>query len=328
VKNILNEKMVSIRKKPINFKLEDEHIFKHEYSREIPASFYYHLKHVFLLDDVIFNPFFFKFYSKHSKIESLDTVAKLKRLRYLTNPGNIIDKGVWILDDWSGGYFHWFTDALVRLVAVIDQLQGHIVLLPEVYRYLPYIQESLQILGIKAHYYNKKSSVYIKNLILTSHIAPSGNYNDAMMKKVRDQFILPNKQQKLRNIYISRAKAGKRKITNEDELQKTLIEIGYEIHFFEDYSIEKQISIMSQSNSLIALHGAALTNMLFMPENGKIFEIRNEMDTHNNCFYSLASSLNHDYYYYLTKADHNDGHSSNVYIDVKKLKHILTNQFL
>ena len=44
------------------------------------------------------------------------------------------------------------------------------------------------------------------------------------------------------------------------------------------------------------MHGAGLTHMLWMKEKGKILEIR-ARDSKENCYFCLASDLNHDYYY-------------------------------
>ncbi len=80
---------------------------------------------------------------------------------------------------------------------------------------------------------------------------------------------------------------------------------------------------MQKTGSLIALHGAGLTNMLFMNANTKILEIRNEEDKHNNCYFSLASDLDIDYYYLLSKGDSIETHTVNVDVDIEKLEQII-----
>ena len=59
---------------------------------------------------------------------------------------------------------------------------------------------------------------------------------------------------------------------------------------------------------LIAQHGAGLTNMLFMQPKSRVIEIRNLNDSHNNCYYSLASALDIEYQYCTTEevSEHND----------------------
>ena len=77
---------------------------------------------------------------------------------------------------------------------------------------------------------------------------------------------------------------------------------------------------MKDTKCLIGLHGAGLTNMLFMSEKTNVLELRNEEDSHNNCYFSLASDLNLDYYYQLNKGDRKDTHEVNVTVDILLLK--------
>ena len=60
--------------------------------------------------------------------------------------------------------------------------------------------------------------------------------------------------------------------------------------------------MMKTCSHFIGLHGASLTNMMFMPAKGKVFELRNHNDSHNNCYYALACALELDYFYSLNKA--------------------------
>ena len=65
----------------------------------------------------------------------------------------------------------------------------------------------------------------------------------------------------------------------------------------EDWSYEEQISYTSRASVLLSLHGAGLTHMLFMPKGSKVIEIRLDGDSLNNCYFSMASGLDHDYFY-------------------------------
>ena len=94
----------------------------------------------------------------------------------------------------------------------------------------------------------------------------------------------------------------------------------YDVHYFEDYSLKKQIELMSQTKSLIGLHGSGLTNMLFMPKNGQILELRNQNDAQNNCYFALASDLNHKYYYQLNQGNLNDTHAVDITVNIQELK--------
>jgi len=110
---------------------------------------------------------------------------------------------------------------------------------------------------------------------------------------------------------------------NEDAVVALVQQHGYEIHFFEDYTLRQQIAIMAETRYLIGLHGAGLTNVLFMPAQGKILELRNQLDDHNNCFFTLASALDHDYYYLNNDGDTTDTHIVNITVDTALLQQAL-----
>ena len=61
--------------------------------------------------------------------------------------------------------------------------------------------------------------------------------------------------------------------------------------------VKEQLDIFSNCKTLIAIHGAGLTNMIFMQPNSNILEIRQENDCSSNCYFSMSSALDHNYYY-------------------------------
>ena len=68
---------------------------------------------------------------------------------------------------------------------------------------------------------------------------------------------------------------------------------------------------MSRCEILAGVHGAGLVNMLFMKNAGKVIEVRGKNDSRNNCFFSLTSDLELDYYYYLSETVDENYYSSN-----------------
>jgi capsular polysaccharide biosynthesis protein len=58
-----------------------------------------------------------------------------------------------------------------------------------------------------------------------------------------------------------------------------------------DLSIRQQIRILSQTEVLVAPHGAGLTNMLFLPSYGKIVEIHNSPTFLHFEYFDIANAL-------------------------------------
>jgi capsular polysaccharide biosynthesis protein len=57
--------------------------------------------------------------------------------------------------------------------------------------------------------------------------------------------------------------------------------------------------LFSSASHLISVHGAGLTNMLFMHTNTRVMEIRRRDDLLNYCYFFMAHSLGLKYYYFL-----------------------------
>ena len=317
---VLFPESISKRKAPVNITESDIKLFSHEYEKKIHATSLTELKNVYVLNNTIFNLKSLQFYNKHSLVHPIKKKQLIKNLLLLSKKGKSIRSAVWIIDENAYGYFHWLTDCLCRLVAVQNHLKDHVIILPSHLKNIKFIEESLPYFNIKAEYYDVTLPVKVKRLLLPSHTAPSGNYNTILVNKLREQFIGQNSNQPAKNIYISRQNAEKRKITNEEAVITLLKQYHFEVHFFENYSFNEQVNLMKDTKCLIGLHGAGLTNMLFMSEKTNVLELRNAEDNHNNCYFSLASDLNLNYYYQINSGDRKDTHEVNITVDILLLK--------
>jgi capsular polysaccharide biosynthesis protein len=320
---IVYDAHVAVRKEPINLHNDDLHLFKSTLATPIHETTLSILENISILKDTFFSIKHFSYYTQHSHLTKVSGTSLLKRAFRFLKPGITVPRAIWVMHEWSSEYFHWFTDALPRLIATGDWPKNTPVILPKRYADKPYIVESLRMLNVEVIFYNPSKRVKVKELIVASYTAPTGNYNTTLLPVIREKFIKKSEQAVNRKIYISRQKATKRKITNEADVQALFVKWGYEIHFFEDYSFEKQLEIMSTTKILAGLHGAGLTNMLFMPRDGRILELRNAGDGHNNCFFSLASAVDHDYFYLTNQGSSPDTHIADLTVDTDQLDKVL-----
>ena len=88
-------------------------------------------------------------------------------------------------------------------------------------------------------------------------------------------------------------------------------------------TFKDQIKIYTSSKVIGGLHGGGLTNMLFMKSGSFVFEVRRNKDSKNNCYFSLANSLDHKYYYTLANSETDDMFLSDCTVDCKKLEETL-----
>lgn len=60
-------------------------------------------------------------------------------------------------------------------------------------------------------------------------------------------------------------------------------------------SLEEQADVVSRAELLVAPHGAGLTNMIFLPDHGKVLEIQNHPEYFNYAYVEMALALNLTY---------------------------------
>ena len=93
-----------------------------------------------------------------------------------------------------------------------------------------------------------------------------------------------------RRLYVSRALAKKRHVSNESELLELLEPYGFECLQTEIMTAEAQAETFSQAEIVVAPHGAGLANMIFMPEGSLVVEMNHHRRTKAS-FYSMTTAL-------------------------------------
>lgn len=308
---------------PVNIREKDAYLFEPALAFEAHPTGIHRLRNARVLKGSIFDPHQRRFHIAFSHIQPVPARRLLKKLLMLPLPGQHVAQAIWITDEWSREYFHWFSDALPRLMAAEQAGFSGPVLLPDYYAQTSYIPSSLKMLGKVAQYYNPDRKLTAGELIVPAHVAPTGNYNPQLINLLRSRFSAAHAASSGRKIYISRAKAAKRKIINETEVARVFARHGFEIHIFEDHTFEQQVKLARSASVLAGLHGAGLTNMLFMAGRGKVLELRNEDDSHNNCFFAMATALGHAYYYLLNKGTSADTYHADFHVDVAALEAVV-----
>ena len=161
---------------------------------------------------------------------------------------------------------------------------------------------------------------------MPTRTAISGNYNENVIRGLRslyaDYYENACSDHSCNKVYISRGKAQIRKIANEEECAAILAEYDFKTIYFEDHTFEQQIAIALDAKYMVANHGGGLTNILFMKSGSSVLELRQNGDSHNNCYFSLASALNLKYHYQLCHSENpdEDAHTANLIVDCRRLR--------
>lgn len=211
-----------------------------------------------------------------------------------------LEQAIWGTDNFSNNYYHWFCKDLLRLEAARQQSLPGPILIPENIHRVSFVRDSLEAL----------SDIYLFEVVPFRRsrrvkqlraIEPARYLVDLpgdLLRQSTAQIIerltsgKPSKPS--RRIYITRAKAGKRQLANEVEAGEILKRHGYEAVAMELHTLAEQIEIMQSATHVASVHGAGLTNMIFMPPGGSVLEIRRRR--HPACFRVTAVQMGHKYW--------------------------------
>lgn len=96
-----------------------------------------------------------------------------------------------------------------------------------------------------------------------------------------------------KKIYISRINSGRRKVTNEAEVQQYLLTKGFTVLECENRSIGEVIKIMSKAEIVVGPHGAGMSNIAFCRKGTQIIEFFSQHISKE--YWLFSESLGFDY---------------------------------
>lgn len=208
---------------------------------------------------------------------------------------------------WAN-YYHWITESIPRLWLLRDQLKDLTLIFPEDFRKNVYVSESLKPFSFRDVYYLPvEKNIFARNLCLPQLKPFSECYDPAVVRWQRDFYVsYVRKGLQLdygfgKRIYVSRKLASKRRVQNESEMEAVMRKYDFSIVHCEQLSFFQQVAAFSQAEVFVSIHGAGLTNMLFIPEGSKVLELHKRMtnanDQHSLVYWRLASALGLSYYH-------------------------------
>lgn len=329
---VLRPERVSRRSPPLNLRPGERGLFSHELERVLPRVELSEMRDVWASSDgflfkggrILNESFAFPFLRKDLRARG---VLKFFASNYLLKRRRTFGhRAAWVVDNWSHGYFHWLADALTRLF-VIREMSGELfLLLPHRYAELEFVRPSLKPFALRGVEFIGRDEVLLcRRLVVPTHTAPSGHFDEGVIRGVRD-LLLAEYGGGARGggdrVYISRSRALKRRIVNEEEVVAVLREFGFRVLHAEDYPFEEQLRIAARARHLVSNHGAGLTNMLFMRAGSSVLELRHLTDRINNCYFTLASALGLNYFYQTCEAETpgEDAHTANLRVNVAALR--------
>jgi capsular polysaccharide biosynthesis protein len=218
-------------------------------------------------------------------------------------------KTLLIKGTWSHAFYHFLTEALAKISIAkkefdLSQFDKIIIGSP----HSSYIKEWLIILGIDPSVVidvPDNLPIVCDELYVPTYLQECGCCSLELIsfldESTKDKLKINISLEGYKKIYISRS--GARKVINEGEVEKLLTSAGYKFLQLENFSINDQIFLFKNAQSVIAPHGAGLANLLF--SNGEVLELAG--DIYNNaCYADICLNKKIDFRYISCKQSGSD----------------------
>lgn len=201
-------------------------------------------------------------------------------------------RATWILERVYHNHSHWLTAHIPKLLLLRQRHGLDGVLLPP--EPTPAMDDSLRLIGLDPSQFSTfDGSRPLRVDALT--IIGTDRFRPELLRLVPDAFGVLDAPEPRRRVFISRARAARRRLVNEAAIWPDLNAAGFERVHMEELTFAEQVGLMRETAVLFAPHGAGLTNMLFCPPGAHVIEIA-DLSFPNPNFYALASAMRHRYW--------------------------------
>jgi capsular polysaccharide biosynthesis protein len=180
-----------------------------------------------------------------------------------------------VLVGGNPNYYHWLIDYLPRLLLArrYADLRGRRIIVSR--NLLPWQREALALLGIGQDQLlpvGDNEAVRPRSTLIPSLLASTTVPHPVVADLLQEAFP-PRAGTGARRVYLSREDAVTRHLTNEDALVALLARYGFEKHVPGKLGFQAQIDLCAGAEALVAVHGAAMANVVFSPATVRVFEI-------------------------------------------------------
>jgi capsular polysaccharide biosynthesis protein len=248
-----------------------------------------------------------------------------------------IDGDLFVMHDDIGllNYSHWLADWLPRLRAIQGNTDIYVLTLPLDRKWQIDLLECFGIGPERCISLPQWGAVRARNIYVPSALTrifhPAYQGADWVRQFLQSNILGKSSANLGPKIYLSRRDAPDRRVLNEDKLEEFLQSLGFQCFSASEYTPCEQASIFHNARTVVSLHGAGLTNIIFCKPGTKILELLpNNYST--PAFWIIASTGRLIYGTYIcenTVKSENRDHpqAGNVIVDIDDLSR-LTRDYL
>lgn len=230
-------------------------------------------------------------YKKGTQTFDLNKTRPVKHIR---------GKVVVLSQEGHRNYYHWMLEILPKLALLKYVKSYDWIYLPRMD--LPFQKQTLVLMGVdltKVIEANPSTYIEADEVIALSFVSRSCYTPQWVAEYLRATLLKTIATAELKDrfspkVFISRQKASYRRIINENELFEFLEPLGFKRYNLEELSIQDQMILFFNAETIISPHGAGLTNILFCRPGTKILELFQSHEDDTYCY--LSQTLNLDYH--------------------------------
>lgn len=179
---------------------------------------------------------------------------------------------------WSErNYYHWMVDALPRLLRArgeaADWREFDGVIVSAAGR--PFQEETLALLGIPRDRVHPSGQRHLQadQLVAVPPIGMTADSCQRLRAALRGPALAAATEVGPRRLFLRRGQTGQRRLANEDAVIAALEPLGFVAVTLDRLTVAQQIRLLAGARSVIAPHGAALTNTIFCEPGTQILEL-------------------------------------------------------
>lgn len=177
---------------------------------------------------------------------------------------------------------------------------------PLMFSQMGYARALFDILGQDVRFLTnntmQRGTIAVKNLVIlsnsmTAHGHPGcfgGTQHCDVIRQIAATVSTPE-QGKRRRVVIDRAEGLPRNVSNKAAFEQVARKHGFEFHDPATMSVQEQASLFAETDVLMGVHGAGLTNLCFQPSGAKVVELMAPM-CGTPAYWMMSQALGRDYH--------------------------------
>jgi capsular polysaccharide biosynthesis protein len=196
-------------------------------------------------------------------------------------PSKRLDDGrtyLLIHSPWFSYYF-WLTECIPRLLMVREYLENLVLIYPEGWTKLPFVNETLALFPELQHEVIPADvHLFVKDLVMPEVKPWTPMFIPEQVLAVRTLIFDAADSSAISppftgNIHLSRQDARSRNFENRDEVTALLDEFGFHHVTMTGLSIFQQALMMRHAQNLVSITGAGMSNLTFIGEGANVLDM-------------------------------------------------------